>query len=111
MDAMTTVKMVSETADRFAKDLTLKFDDEYVFYAEKGRRFDKIVMERKNGTQRGVHAFVERTTGNLIKAATFKAPQKNSDGTFAVRYNLSTDDGYEEALDAATWSGGYLYKR
>jgi len=100
-------------AVNFAHDLSEKFTGEQIFYVEKGRRFDRIVVESAlyGSNNRSVHAFVERATGDLIKAASWKAPQKNADGTFAVRYNLATEEGYKDALEASNWSGGYLYAR
>jgi len=107
---MTTTKTnIAEVADQFAKDATEKFNNGYTYYVEKGRRFNKIVMERPQGGGRSVWAFVEITTGALIKAATWKAPQKNAKGEFAVRFMLDTDEGYKQAIDAADWTGGFLY--
>lgn len=85
------------------------------FTVAPGRRFDKIIETSPvgigGGGQRSVHAFVERATGHLIKAATWDAPQYDKDG-LAVRYNLSTEEGFQEAVEAARTRGyGYLYKR
>lgn len=78
-----------------------------------GRTYDRIFVVsheyRRDLTQKSVHAFVERSTGALIKAAGWKAPQKNADGTLASRYDLSTPEGMQEALDAAQKSTSYLY--
>lgn len=80
-----------------------------------GRSYDKIWVIHheydKNHTQRSIHAFVDRVTGGLIKAATWKAPQKNSDGSLSVRYDLSTPEGFQEAVDAADNYGYYLLAR
>jgi hypothetical protein len=72
----------------------------------KGRKFAKVLA---HGTQTSVHAFVNLENGDVIKPATFNAPQKNSDGTFAVRYNLVDDESRELLFEKAEFSGGYLY--
>ena len=78
---------------------------EYKFYiAEGGRKYHKIVMEYENG-QRSVHAFVDKKTGDLYKAASFKAPAKH------VRFNLCIISDREWLLENADWAGGYLYMR
>ena len=53
----------------------------YKFYIESGRKYHKIIMETNTGS-RSVHAFVDKKTGDLYKAASFKAPAKG------VRFNL-----------------------
>lgn len=83
----------------------------YTFGVEPGRRFDKIVQRAMGGEQRSVHAFVDRATGALIKPATWKAPQKNADGSLSVRYDLSNPRDFQIAINAAEFSGGYLYKQ
>ena len=76
-------------------------------YAELGRRFARIVQE--NG-QRTVHAFVDLTNGDVIKAAGWKAPQKDKDG-LAVRYHLADDEDRARCYAAIDPYGRYLYKR
>lgn len=77
-----------------------------------GKRFDKLVLVRE-GRTRSVHAFVERSTGNLIKAGGYDKPQpsKSHPTGFAVRFNISTVEGMTEAILAADVYGGYLYQR
>lgn len=74
----------------------------YKFYIESGRKYHKIVMETGNGN-RSVHAFVDMKTGEVYKAATFKAPAKH------VRFNLLDINSREECFERADWAGGYLY--
>ena len=77
---------------------------EYKFYiAEGGRKYHKIVMEYENGSK-SVHAFVDKKTGDVYKAASFKAPAKG------VRFNLLLIKDREWLLENADWAGGYLYK-
>ena len=78
----------------------------YKFVIESGRKYHKIVMEVPNNNRppsRSVHAFVDRTTGDVYKAASFKAPAKH------VRFNLLSISSREECFARADWAGSYLY--
>lgn len=77
--------------------------DPYKFSIESGRKYHKIVMETESGS-RSVHAFVDQKTGEVYKAASFKAPAKG------VRYDLRLIEDREYLLENADWAGGYLYK-
>ena len=78
--------------------------------ANPGNKYFKIIMKQKDketGEWQGgafVHAFVEKKTGNVLKASSYNAPAKNG-----VRYNLFKD--LEYIKDNADWAGSYLYKR
>ena len=76
----------------------------YKFYIESGRKYHKIIMETDSGS-RSVHAFVDKKTGEVYKAASFKAPAKH------VRFNLLLIKDREWLLENADWAGGYLYAR
>lgn len=76
------------------------------FTTEVGPKFIRIVQHY--GTSRSVHAFVDRSNGDLIKAAGWKAPAKGKNG-WAVRGNLVDDVDFVRILTVATWHGGYLY--
>lgn len=76
-------------------------------YPEYGRRFARIVHESTN--HRHVHAFVDMTNGDVIKAAGWKAPQKGKDG-LAVRFNLVDDESRERGFSAIDPYGSYLYE-
>jgi hypothetical protein len=75
----------------------------YEFYPETGRKYHKIIMNA-NGS-RSVHCFVDKKTGEVYKAASFKSPAKD------VRYDLRLIKDREWLLENADWAGGYLYKR
>ena len=80
----------------------------YKFVIESGRKYHKIIMEVPNDNRppsRSVHAFVDKKTGEVYKAASFKAPAKH------VRFNLLLIKDREWLLENADWAGGYLYKR
>lgn len=82
-------------ADYYKRGSTLEYD----FVIEEGRKYYKVVMVNN---QRSVHAFVDKKTGDLYKAATWAAPAKG------VRFNLFKD--MELLKKVANWSGGYLYR-
>jgi len=80
----------------------------YKFVIESGRKYHKIIMEVPNNNRpasRSVHAFVDKKTGEVYKAASFKAPAKH------VRFNLLLIKDREWLLENADWAGGYLYQR
>jgi hypothetical protein len=76
---------------------------DYEFYPETGRKYHKIIMN--DGTQRSVHAFVDKKTGEVYKSASWKSPAKG------VRYDLRIVEQREWLLENADWAGGYLYAR
>ena len=78
------------------------------FRVEIGRKYLKVIQrDERNGEYRdgSVHAFVERSTGNVYKAASWKAPAKH------VRYNLLDDNSRNVMFVNLDWAGGYLYMR
>ena len=75
----------------------------YKFYIESGRKYHKLIMETDGGS-RSVHAFVNMKTGELHKAASFKAPVKEP------RFDLRVIKEREFVLEKCDWAGGYLYK-
>lgn len=105
-------KFRDELALRQAKgtDKYAKYSQNYEFSVEPGIKFDRIV-QRHAGTGGSVHAFVEKATGRLVKAASFKVPAKRSNGELQSKFDLSTPEGFAAALDAADLFGGYLYIR
>lgn len=110
-ETMTTINYASvNIARNFATAVRDKLDNGSGenFYVLPGRKFDKIVHEAADCRSRGVYAFVERSNGNLIKASSWVAPQKDTHG-LAIRYNLATEAGFEEALRNADRHGAFLY--
>ena len=77
--------------------------DPYKFYIESGRKYHKIVMETESQSK-SVHCFVNKKTGELHKAASFKAPVKEP------RFNMLIIKEREWVFENCDWSGGYLYK-
>jgi hypothetical protein len=109
-------------AELFAEALETKLNNieeergktwRYEFTVEHGTKFDRIFM-RSGFPERGlggrsVHAFVEISTGRLVKAATLKK-HATWNGELASKWNLSDEIEFQAALDAADFAGGYLYK-
>tara|TARA_B100000963_G_scaffold182717_1_gene158845 strand:+ start:681 stop:1184 length:504 start_codon:yes stop_codon:yes gene_type:complete len=82
------------------------------FTINSGKKYYKIIQndwdERENNWRSGgVHAFVDKKTGQIYKAASWKSPAKH------VRYDLRIIREREYVLDPrnCTWAGGYLYMR
>ena len=75
-------------------------DANYKFEIQTGRKYHKIVAKNQ-----GVHAFVNKATGEVFKPASYKAPAKH------VRYDLRIIKEREACLNNADWAGGYLYLR
>ena len=84
------------------------------FRMEFGRKYIKIIQQdydtfrdRNEYRDGGVHAFVDRNTGEVYKPASWKSPAKH------VRYDMRIIN-HREFLhnpDNISWSGGYLYMR
>ena len=96
-----TLMLCDALLDNFKGKNNRKSDD-YKFYIESGRKYHKIIMETGAGS-RSVHAFVDKKTGDVYKAASFKAPAKH------VRFNLLSISSREECFARADWAGSYLY--
>ena len=83
------------------------------FVVTKGRKYFKITsheydtfQDRNEYREGGVHAFVNKNTGEVYKPASYNSPH-----TKHVRYNLLDEDSRAECLSRADWTGGYLYLR
>ena len=94
--------MTKVTEHRIAE---IKNGDHYKYIIETGRKYHKIIMVTESGS-RSVHAFVDKKTGEMYMAASFKAPAKNG-----VRFDLRIIEQREWVLEHCDWAGGYLYKR
>ena len=77
-----------------------------------GKKYYKIISNdwddrNKEWRSGGVHAFVNKKTGEIYKAASWSAPAKH------VRYDLRVIRDREYVLDPRNcgWAGGYLYMR
>ena len=76
--------------------------DPVTFSMELGRKYWKI-----NQNSGGVHAFVDKKTGEVYKPASWRGPAK------IVRYDLRIIKDREQLHNPyhTDWAGGYLYLR
>ena len=74
----------------------------YEFRMEVGRKYYKI---KDHPTHGGVHAFVDKKTGEVYKPASWRGPAKG------VRYDLRVIEDRQRCYDNAEYTGGYLYLR
>jgi N-acetyl-anhydromuramyl-L-alanine amidase AmpD len=77
---------------------------DYEFTIESGRKYHKVIMNVKN-SNRSVHCFIDKKSGEVYKSASWQSPAKG------VRYDLRIITQREWLLKNADWAGGYLYKR
>lgn len=100
--------MVTETTQAFVEAMNEKFATEsFRFEATGGRNYDKVINVTVAGGHetRSVHAFIDRKTNGLLKAAGWSAPAKG------IRFNLSTPEALGNVIRQADKFGGYLYAR
>lgn len=86
------------------------YDYNMSFYIVEGRKYLRIEQEtgvNHDGsvTQKSIHAFVDKKTGEVYKSASWKSPAKG------VRFNLLDDKSRETCYSTANWAGSYLYLR
>ena len=75
----------------------------YSYALVSGRKYHKV-MQCVNGQTESVHAFIDKKTGSVYKAASYKAPAKG------VRFNLLIIQEREFMLENCDWAGSYLYR-
>ena len=75
----------------------------YSYALISGRKYHKV-MQCVDGQTESVHAFIDKKTGEVFKAASYKAPAKG------VRFNLLIIEEREFVLENCDWAGGYLYR-
>jgi hypothetical protein len=96
-------RIIKQMLVRYREYSTLDFD----FVVEEGKKYYKIingyVSEDGRIKQRGVHAFVDKSSGDMYKPASWRAPAKG------VRFNVLNDVEMLEKF--ADWAGSYLYRR
>ena len=99
-------QMVLDWTEELVRYLQDDYDSErydngsiYKFTIQTGRKNHKI----HDGN--GVHAFVDKNTGEVYKPASYKAPAKH------VRYDLRRIKQRRECFSNADWAGSYLYLR
>ena len=75
----------------------------YSYALISGRKYHKV-MQCVDGQTESVHAFIDKKTGSVYKAASIKAPAKG------VRFNLLIIQEREFVLENCDWAGSYLYR-
>lgn len=77
------------------------------FWVESGKKYLKIAQSRNpEGQGASVHCFVDALTGDVYKAAGWKAPALNG-----ARYNLLDSESLALLHERFDIYGGYLYKK
>jgi hypothetical protein len=74
------------------------------YQIETGKKYHKVILIDGGGS-RSVHCFIDKKTGEVYKAASFKSPAKG------VRYDLRLIKDREFLFEKADWAGSYLYAR
>lgn len=91
-------RWISILNDKDSKENSrLNITSEKRFSFTEGKKYVKITREHS------VHAFVDKTTGDVYKPASWAAPAKG------VRFNINND--IERILEVCDVYGGYLYRR
>ena len=101
------VKYCLMLCDALQADYQSKYNrgSNYTFALDSsGRRYHKVFMYR-DGQRDSIHAFIDKKTGSVYKAASIKAPAKGE------RYNLLLIKDREWLLENADFCGSYLYVR
>lgn len=85
------VKLVQKLNDEYWKEMRFIHAQSPLIITEEGTRYVKVLcqdrsLEGRLGS-RHVHTFIDKTNGDVLKAATFKAPAKNG-----VRGNLFNEN-------------------
>ena len=85
-------------------------ESDYSYEIEKGKKYLKIMMvidhgPNRLGSSRSVHAFIDKNTGEVYKAASWKSPARNG-----VRFDLRLIEERERLYECCDWAGGHLYK-
>ena len=116
------VLSLSEKVEKWTYGLCKSLEENYqqsypnsssdkTFKMKLGKKYWKIVQSDidANGKEwsGGVHAFVDRNTGQVYKPASWKSPAK------IVRYDLRIINNREQLHNPnfTDWAGGYLYLR
>ena len=101
-------EMVLEWTEELVRYLQDDYDGEsydpggrYKFTIQTGRKYHKIIDHPEHG---GVHAFVDKNTGQVYKPASYKAPAQH------VRYDLRNITDRERCFANADPYGSYLYR-
>lgn len=95
----------AERYPALASDFDMTPKPQATYFTQQLNKYIRIVMGDGNGNSRSVHAFVNRETGDVYKAAGWKAPAKG------IRYNLLNDESFARMMNKLDPFGSYLYVR
>lgn len=79
------MEAVKATCDAYFERMGFTYEKlRQTITAEPGRRYIRIVKADADGTSRSVHSFLDKTTGNILKAESWKKPAKHARGNLLV---------------------------
>ena len=73
--------------EAFQSALQSLWDDGHTIDVMMGRKYVRVIVRNPAGESRSVHSFIEISTGDVYKAASWKAPARN-----VPRGNIYQDD-------------------
>lgn len=83
---------------------------DYYIECTKGQKYVKYIIKSERNNHGSVLAFVELSSGDILKPGGFQAPQRDKDG-LAVRGNIADPVDAKRILAEADPYGSFLYKR
>lgn len=97
-------KLIEFMNERTAEVWTIPSLEPYTFELEGGRKYLKISMG-SGGCGKSVHCFVDSLSGDVYKAASWKAPALNG-----ARFNILDEESLARLKARFDHFGSYLYK-
>ena len=109
MATTSTINTVDNIIAHYVQQLNIKSSAggmaDKVFTITNGRKYAKVVSSNKGGNHNSVFCFIDRKTGDVYKAATWKSPAKH------VRYTLTDEESAQELAHKSDAYGSFLYIR
>lgn len=109
MTTTSTVNNADNIIAHYVKNLNIKSSAgemaDKVFSITNGRKYAKVVSSDTSGNQNFVFCFIDRKTGDVYKAATWKTPAKH------VRYTITDEESAQELAHKSDAYGSFLYMR
>lgn len=109
MATTSTANTVDNIIAHYVKNLNIKSSAgemaDKVFTITNGRKYAKVVSSDTSGNQNFVFCFIDRKTGDVYKAATWKSPAKH------VRYTITDEESAQELAHKSDAYGSFLYMR
>lgn len=109
MATTSTANTVDNVIAHYVKNLNIKSSAgkmaDKVFTITNGRKYAKVVSTYSDGKHSSVFCFIDRKTGDVYKAATWKSPAKH------VRYTITDEESAQELAHKSDFCGSFLYIR